>query len=297
MAVKARTSKDIQGVEFMSMLRVAGEAGLLPPESEARRKCLLEGLCKLVGAHSALLFVMSDDPINGPLSAGGPIVTTRMTPEQDAKFRQVLQNNPEPRNPIVPALVRRPGPLLTQHRTQVSDDERVWYGSGFFEQEQRPLGLDDVLYARLPLPNGKPLAIALFRPLKDALFTDRDCRLVDCLHEQAGRLYGTFENAPTTRPSTSDPNPQGAPPKMNGATQPSADGRAVILSGLPPRLRPVLRHLLEGDAEKQVAMKLGLSPHTVHQYTKLLYRTLDVNSRSELLARYVGRVETQLVAG
>jgi DNA-binding NarL/FixJ family response regulator len=50
-----------------------------------------------------------------------------------------------------------------------------------------------------------------------------------------------------------------------------------------------LQHLLEGDAEKQVALKLGLSPHTVHEYVKVLYRKLEVSSRSELLARFIGR--------
>jgi DNA-binding CsgD family transcriptional regulator len=59
------------------------------------------------------------------------------------------------------------------------------------------------------------------------------------------------------------------------------------MESLPPRLRPVLRRLLAGDAEKQAAMKLGLSPHTVHQYTKTLYRAFGVNSRGELLARFV----------
>jgi DNA-binding CsgD family transcriptional regulator len=52
-------------------------------------------------------------------------------------------------------------------------------------------------------------------------------------------------------------------------------------------VRPVLRRLLAGDAEKQAAYKLGLSPHTVHEYTKLLYRTFHVNSRGELLAQFV----------
>jgi DNA-binding NarL/FixJ family response regulator len=65
------------------------------------------------------------------------------------------------------------------------------------------------------------------------------------------------------------------------------DRLAGQAEALPARLRPVLQHLLEGDAEKQVAMKLDLSPHTVHEYTKHLYRAFDVHSRSELLAQFV----------
>ena len=59
---------------------------------------------------------------------------------------------------------------------------------------------------------------------------------------------------------------------------------------LPPRLRPVLKHFVEGDSEKQVAAKLGLSKHTVHEYAKILYRQLGVSSRGELLAQFVGKV-------
>jgi DNA-binding NarL/FixJ family response regulator len=66
-----------------------------------------------------------------------------------------------------------------------------------------------------------------------------------------------------------------------------ATKNADRVASLAPRLRPVLHHLLAGDAEKQVAQKLGLSPHTVHAYTKALYRAFDVNSRGELLALFV----------
>jgi DNA-binding CsgD family transcriptional regulator len=49
-------------------------------------------------------------------------------------------------------------------------------------------------------------------------------------------------------------------------------------------VRRVLDLLLTGDGEKQVAAKLGLSRHTVHQYVKTLYAALGVGSRGELLA-------------
>ena len=58
---------------------------------------------------------------------------------------------------------------------------------------------------------------------------------------------------------------------------------------LSPRQRQTLQHLLDGSGEKQIAARLGVSPHTVHHYVKVLYRHFDVSSRSELLARWVGR--------
>jgi DNA-binding CsgD family transcriptional regulator len=65
-------------------------------------------------------------------------------------------------------------------------------------------------------------------------------------------------------------------------------GRPVLPGeGLAPRLRQTLQRLLAGDSEKQIASRLGVSPHTVHVYVKSLYRHYDVCSRGELLARFV----------
>ncbi len=59
------------------------------------------------------------------------------------------------------------------------------------------------------------------------------------------------------------------------------------VADLPPRLRQTLTALLAGDSEKQVALRLQISPHTVHVYVKSLYKRFGVASRGELLARWV----------
>lgn len=58
---------------------------------------------------------------------------------------------------------------------------------------------------------------------------------------------------------------------------------------LPPRVRQVLRCLLEGDGDKQIAQRLQLSNHTVNQYTKQIFRFFCVSGRTELLARWIRR--------
>lgn len=67
----------------------------------------------------------------------------------------------------------------------------------------------------------------------------------------------------------------------------SAD--AGELPPLSPRMRQTLDALLDGDSEKQIARKLSLSKHTVHVYVKAIYRGFAVNSRGELLSRFVSR--------
>ena len=86
-----------------------------------------------------------------------------------------------------------------------------------------------------------------------------------------------------TGPGTSAHGPNGAESQLLLRSDVSTDGP------LSPRLQQTLQSLLAGDSEKQVARKLGLSPHTVHVYVKKLYRRYGVSSRAELLAKWVAR--------
>jgi DNA-binding CsgD family transcriptional regulator len=67
------------------------------------------------------------------------------------------------------------------------------------------------------------------------------------------------------------------------------EGKAASPGGPPlsPRQRETLELLLAGNAEKQIASALSISKHTVHVYVKSLYKRFGVNSRPELLARWV----------
>ena len=51
----------------------------------------------------------------------------------------------------------------------------------------------------------------------------------------------------------------------------------------------MLRGLLQGASEKQVAAELGISPQTVHGRVKSIYLAYGVTSRSELLVKCLGR--------
>ena len=56
---------------------------------------------------------------------------------------------------------------------------------------------------------------------------------------------------------------------------------------LTPAERRVLAFLIGGLAEKAIAAKLSVSRHTVHNHVKRIYVAYGVNSRSELLARFI----------
>jgi DNA-binding CsgD family transcriptional regulator len=80
-----------------------------------------------------------------------------------------------------------------------------------------------------------------------------------------------FERQPT-KVSDADDNPSEA-----------------ILRGLSGAQRRVLRLLLTGKSEKEVAEELHISPHTVHSHVKQIYKQFAVGSRPELMAFFIDR--------
>ena len=58
----------------------------------------------------------------------------------------------------------------------------------------------------------------------------------------------------------------------------------AVTQSLPPRLRQTLERLLAGESDKEIARRLGISRHTVHEYCGDLYRSFGVGGRGELMA-------------
>src|SRR6202000_472533 len=103
------------------------------------------------------------------------------------------------------------------------------------------------------------LAILALRNWGDSRrFTPRDRALVDAFHSGLDWIYRAEEAARQVN-------------------------RAMALA---PLLRETLNFLLASDTERQVAMKMDLSVHTVHDYVKSLYQHFGVSSRSELITRW-----------
>ncbi len=63
---------------------------------------------------------------------------------------------------------------------------------------------------------------------------------------------------------------------------------------LSPRQHDVLERLLQGLTVKEVARDLKLSPHTVNDYVRALYKRFNVSSRGELMAVVHGHRKPQL---
>lgn len=66
------------------------------------------------------------------------------------------------------------------------------------------------------------------------------------------------------------------------------DSLAAAVQKLTPAQRNVFQLLLDGLDENQIAGRCGCRPRTAHNHIQAIYRALDVHSRQQLLARFVG---------
>jgi hypothetical protein len=69
--------------------------------------------------------------------------------------------------------------------------------------------------------------------------------------------------------------------------RPHPGRRRTTADALPWRALQVLSGLKTGRSEKEIALDLGVSWHTVHAYVKVIYRSYGVSSRGELLGLWL----------
>lgn len=117
---------------------------------------------------------------------------------------------------------------------------------------------DELMISAQPYEHGLIHTFSINRAVGDTPFTAADKALVRLIHEELGLLFGTRLNL-------------------------NLDSQALP-TDLSPRLQAVLICLLAGDSDKEIASRIRLSVHTVHEYVKQLYCRFGVHSRAELFA-------------
>lgn len=253
-------SKRLRLRDLRDAYRIIGECRDLGDEVRAWRGHMLQGLRQLVDAQIALAGEVRgggswSEALHEPMDLGceSDEVRAALTRyEQEIETESDLAFGP---------LLDLAMPLVTRIRGQMLED-RDWYASATFNEHRRRGGVDDWLCSLHRLDDPPAIhTIVLHRPLGAPRFTPRERRLAHLFHHELARLMGPVLLREPDR----------------------------IVSGLPPRLRQVLDLLLEGEGEKQVATRLGISRSTVHEYVVNLYRRFDVSSRAELLAHCLRR--------
>lgn len=150
------------------------------------------------------------------------------------------------------------------HSRREINRDRDWYRSTDYQLIHRTMGADHTLWCfhSLPAQSADEFSgVTLIRTIGRRDFAARDQLIVREVHAALAPLIG----GPLAR--FVEPSPR----------------------DLTVRAREVLRCLLEGDSDKQIAARLKVRPFTVNQYTKLIYRHFGVNARAALLSRWIRR--------
>ena len=103
--------------------------------------------------------------------------------------------------------------------------------------------------------------LVLLRAWGEKRFSERECRLIQLMHDELAPLVGR---------------------QLAAAGEPGP-------SGLSRRKREVLECLLEGDSDKFIALRLGISTATVSEYVTEVFRHFGVCSRAQLSATFLRR--------
>lgn len=260
------TSSRIREQDIAALLKLANELHELAPNPVMRHEHMLRSLGKLIDARVGF----SAMGRTGPPSLAGKFDLCMLVYRgwDDAKqraaaneyFRTLLPTNPARPPLIQKSITESPA---TYRREELVDDDR-WYRSPYVQQRHLAMGVDHAVYSAMSFDRSRLLtAMGLFRMQGDRRrFTDRERVLLRMFHSQAQWLYDC---------------------------EPPTEGGSPIRVVLSPRQKQTLRLLLGGDAEKQIATKLTLSRHTVHEHVKAIYRSIGVSSRGELLAKFLRR--------
>jgi DNA-binding CsgD family transcriptional regulator len=137
-----------------------------------------------------------------------------------------------------------------------------WFDTPFYHDYYQSCGHRDALYVAFPVNEDAESYFGLFRTMDQPPFTaeERDTlayalRGIKWFHRQLLLSHGLL----------------------------------VASTPLTPVERRVLQNLMTGLAEKEIAVALGQSYHTTHEYVSAIFRKFGVSNRAALMALWLGR--------
>ena len=202
--------------------------------------------------------VSSRSPAASPWRAADSVAAATLTgfDESSIGVFEALRTYGSGFNPVQREIMRR----LPTSKTRVitlRDDEvctpRAWNAAPWVANYVRPARLNHVICSAKRLGPSRVEGVGFVRPMADRCFTEEDASVVDVVCRESPRLFESLPQAPPQK--------------------------------LAPRVRTTLDHLLTGASDKEIAQCMDLSPHTVREYVKTIYRTYRVTSRAQLIAR------------
>ena len=237
---------------------------------DQRRNHLLQGLCRLAGAHNASwvgAVRMGDPRAADPVHGWRPRLIHHLHParpheEAAREQRRMLETGHVDETTV--RNVQAAGRFRTYRLVDMVPPE--WFEGEYYRLYYLARNHQDAIWAGVPINADTEIYFGLYRAHRRPGFSpaDRDAvayalRGLRWLHRQQMLGHGLLLSAsPLTRAE-----------------------------------HAVLRGLLQGLSEKQIAADVGHSPHTTHEYVTRIFRKYAVHNRAALMALWLGRNPSQ----
>ena len=241
--------------DVRDIVRLLGEVIAAPGGFPEKRRHLMDGLCSLVGATSWAWCMAEFDPDKPPSFIG--FEHGGWDEERFARYIEAM-NHPDMERVTRPSSVE-----LQERKTHLTRTLRQMDPPMLLEKsaagaywEKADIGT--LMVSQRPMEGGGISGVAVYRKLGEAHFDERETRIAHIILSEVPWLH--FQGFP--------------------------DQEAREIARLYPRHRTVMNLLCEGWGRKRIADHLGLSIHTVHGYSKTVFKHFGVHSQTELVKRF-----------
>ncbi len=250
-------TKIFSEADLADTVRLIGSfAGPGQQEIVDRRRTLAEGLRRLVDADVYFWVIGVANSENPSVAMPTSSVDGGWQNDELSNVLNLSVHSPEIQSLYgeLTRFVRDNTPKTVLRRDLVTDD--AWRAIG---KPVRQAGFDELMFSVYPLTTVGHSTIGLHRRFGRPPYTERERLLVHSVFQNIDWIHS--------------PGPQ-------------VDA-GLTSTGLTPRQREVLLWLLRGHSRKKIAAILTIQPDTVGDFMKEIYRRFDVQSRGELMARFI----------
>jgi DNA-binding CsgD family transcriptional regulator len=243
----------VSAVRARKAVELIRESFELGAATEPARQHIVESLRGLVGAE--VVACVKDTSFGVGLRGGITQVTLAGFETGTAAVFSTHQEFGSDFNPYIqrmmPLVTRVPVNTVTTLADQEVLERSAWNDSTWVNEYVRPARLDRFLGSMRLVGQHSAHGFGLMRSAGSTPFTEEDREVMQLVH------LGLGDVCP----------------------------RASMRETLAPRVQQTLDALLDGACDKDIASRLGISPHTVRQYVKTIFKAYGVSSRLELAAR------------
>ena len=241
--------------DVRDIVRLLGEVIAAPGGFPEKRRHLMDGLCGLVGASSWAWCMAEFDPDKPPSFIG--FEHGGWDEDRFARYIEAM-NHP------AMEMVTRPSSLeLQERKTHLTRTLRQMDPAMLLEHSGAgaywvKADIGALMVSQRPMEGGGISGVAVYRKLGEPHFDKRETRIAHIILSEVPWLH--FQGFP--------------------------DQETREIARLYPRHRTIVNLLCEGWGRKRIAAHLGLSIHTVHGYSKAVFRHFGVHSQAELIKRF-----------